>query len=584
MNNILYVLLRRLRAPLILLISIYAISMLGFVLIPGRDDAGQPWRMDFFHAFYFVSFMGPTIGFGEIPYPFTAGQRMWAVASIYATVLSWLYAIGITLANVQDPAFRRLVKATSFRRAVRRIAEPFYLVCGYGDTGTLLVRALADAGIRAVVVDIDESRVDALELEDLCIPAPGLCADAADPAVLAMAGLSRPTCVGVVALTNRDPVNLTSALTASLLRPRLRTIARAETREGGDSIASLGDVEVIDPFETFAGRLALALHAPGLHLLFEWLTGVPHERARAPLFPPHGTWILCGYGRFGKAVYRRLSAEGIAVRIIEADVAGTRSPPDTVPGLGADAETLQRAGVGEAVGIVAGTDNDANNLSIIVTARALNPELFTVARQNQQINTPLFQAAQLDLVMQRGSVIAHKIFALITTPLLSEFLALAARQSNDWANQLVARIGGVIEDEAPQSWALAITPTEAPALYRAGAVTLGDLRRNPRRREEALPCVALLLARAEGSVLVPEDELEVTRGDQILFCGREDAASELAWLACNPDVLRYVLTGEEHPSTLLGRMLDPAGPESSPAPRELAEFAARPGAGLERKG
>ena len=37
-------------------------------------------------------------------------------------------------------------------------------------------------------------------------------------------------------------------------------------------------------------------------------------------------------------------------------------------------------------GIIAGTDNDVNNLSIAVTAHELNPKLFVVARQNHNSN------------------------------------------------------------------------------------------------------------------------------------------------------------------------------------------------------
>ena len=73
MENVLFVLIRRMRLPLITVLCVYAVSVLGFVLIPGVDDEGRVWRMDFFHAFYFVSFMGSTIGFGEIPFPFTVG-------------------------------------------------------------------------------------------------------------------------------------------------------------------------------------------------------------------------------------------------------------------------------------------------------------------------------------------------------------------------------------------------------------------------------------------------------------------------------------------------------------------------------
>ena len=559
MENVIFVLLRRLRTPLIVLICAYAISIVGFVLIPGVDDHGQPWRMDFFHAFYFVSFMGTTIGFGEIPYAFTDTQRMWTIVTIYGTVIGWLYGIGTSLSIIQDPAFRSLITTTKFRRAVRNITEPFYLVCGYGDTGSFLVKALADAGIRSVVVEIDENQVNAVSLEDFGVYVPSLCADAADPDALTLAGIKSPNCAGVAALTDKDQVNLTVAISSTLLGSGLRTIARAQTQDGGKNIASLGDVDVINAFETFAGRLALALHSPGMYLLFEWLTGVPHERLREPLFPPRGTWILCGYGRFGKAVYQRLTMEGLNVQVIEANLKDTDPPAGTVEGTGTDAESLLKAGIIDAVGIVAGTDNDANNLSIIITAQALNPKIFTIARQLKRTNNQLFQAAKIDLIMQRGSVIAHKVFALITTPLLSEFLDHAAKQSNDWANELVSRIGGVIKDESPQTWALSITREETPAVYElvtAGKpVQLSDLCRNPRVRDKYLPCVALLLDRKPKDILVPDGDSVLKLGDRILFCGRNMAAKEMQWVIYNADVLQYVLTGEEHPSWFLGRFM-----------------------------
>ena len=560
MYNIIFVLLRRLRIPLIVLICVYAISIIGFVLIPGLDDNGHPWRMDFFHSFYFVSFMGSTIGFGEIPYPFTDMQRMWTIVTIYGTVISWLYGIGASFSIIQDPAFRSLIKATSFRRKVIRITEPFYLVCGYGETGSYLVKALADTGIRSVVVDSDENNINTLELQDHGFNVPGMCADATDPDILIMAGLTAKNCIGVAALTGSDQVNLLIAISSNLLGSHLRTIARAQTQEGGINIASLGDVDVINAFETFAGRLVLALHAPDKFLLLEWLTGVPHERLREPISPPPvGTWILCGYGRFGKAVYQRLTREGLKVQVIEADKDETKPPVGTVEGAGTDADTLLKAGISEAVGIVAGTDNDANNLSIIITALAINPDLFSIARQLKRSNHQLFKAANIDLIMQRGSVIAHKVFALITTPLLSEFLKEVENQNNRWANVLVSRIASVINNESPETWVLAITPAAAPAVYKLVAgdesVRLGDILRNPYLRDELLPCVALFMERSPNNILVPTDDTIIKPGDRILFCGRSLAEIGMQWTVYSSDILHYVLTGEEHPSSLLGRLL-----------------------------
>ena len=49
-----------------------------------------------------------------------------------------------------------------------------------------------------------------------------------------------------------------------------------------------------------------------------------------------------------------------------------------------------------ATSIIAGTDNDVNNLSIAMTARELNPRLFIVARQNHNANATLFTAFAAD--------------------------------------------------------------------------------------------------------------------------------------------------------------------------------------------
>src|ERR671910_3872905 len=72
-----FLVLRRMRAPLIVLIVIFAVSVLGLSLIPGQDAEGRPWRMSIFDAFYVMSYTASTIGFGEIPHPFTYGQRLW---------------------------------------------------------------------------------------------------------------------------------------------------------------------------------------------------------------------------------------------------------------------------------------------------------------------------------------------------------------------------------------------------------------------------------------------------------------------------------------------------------------------------
>ena len=277
------------RAPLIVLILAYAVSILGLVLIPGVDAQGRPWHMDFFHAFYFVSYMATTIGFGELPHVFTDAQRMWTLVTIYLTVIAWLYAIGKILALMQDRTFREAVVEHAFARSVARIAEPFYIVCGYGDTGRLVVGALAQRGIPSVVIDRDQERINELTLKNLPLFVPGLCADASTAPHLREAGLVSARCAGVVAVTDDDAANLKIAITTKLLHPGLAVICRAESQETADNMASFGTDHIINPYETFGEHLALALHSPGTHLVFEWLTGVLQTPLPNPVYPPRGT-------------------------------------------------------------------------------------------------------------------------------------------------------------------------------------------------------------------------------------------------------------------------------------------------------
>ena len=135
-----------------------------------------------------------------------------------------------------------------------------------------------------------------------------------------------------------------------------------------------------------------------------------HQKLGDPVYPPqNGGWIVCGFGRFGSAIYHRLVDEKIEPVVIEAHPETTSAPEGTIKGRGTEAVTLEEAGIRDVVGLVAGTNNDANNLSIIMTARQLNPGLFVIARQNHLDNRNIFDAVKADIKMHPSSVIALSI-------------------------------------------------------------------------------------------------------------------------------------------------------------------------------
>ena len=550
-----FILLKRLRYPLILLICIYAILILGFTLIPGKDDQGNVWYMSFFHAFYFVSFMGSTIGFGEIPYPFTDAQRMWTILGVFSSVIAWIYSIGTLLSIIKEPAFQRVLVESAFERSVKKLNTPFYLVCGYGDTGRMLAHGLASLSIQTIVIDLKQIRIDMLDIEEPDMDIPGLCANAVFPENLLMAGLTHVQCKGVIALTNEDQVNLKIAITSKLLNKNINVISRADSREIMANMASFDTDYIINPYEMFAKRLALAIRSPGAYLLYDWFTNSEYDILEEPPNPPKGFWLVCGYGRFGKAVNQFLKYEGLRTVIIEASPEKTAAPKDSVKGNGTESITLKEAGISSANGIIAGTDNDSNNLSVIMTAKEINKskELYCVARQNFHRNEVVFNAAQLDLVMQPASIIAKEIMAIIKTPLLSEFLSLVRKQKRPWINLVISRVSALFDKERPSTWTIKIADLntlEARTLVQSGALSLYDLMRNPRDRDKLLCCMPLLIKYKSKKIkhrftLLPKNDYIISLGDEILFCGDFNSKFLMQWAIKNINTLQYVTNGEQ---------------------------------------
>ncbi len=560
MDNIVFLIFRRMRTPLITIVVAYSVAVLGLVLIPGRDALGNVWYMDFFHAFYFVSFMSTTIGFGEIPYEFSDAQRLWVIVCVYATVVAWIYSIGTLISLLQDPTFQQAVNEGRFARRIDRLREGFYLVCGYGETGSALIEALTERDQHAVVIDIDQQRIHLLQMENLRQYVPGLCADASRPLHMIEAGLKHPRCAGVVALTNVNEVNLHIAITSKLLHPELKVICRADSADIEANMASFGTDYIIDPFDTFAVHVATAMQAPCVYLLQQWLTGLSHARLPEPLYPPKdGHWVLCGYGRFGKALFERLIDEGLETVIVEADPDRTGAPEHCVVGPGTEAVTLQQAHIEDAVGLVAGTDDDVNNLSIIMTARELNPKLFVILRQNLQTNDPIAEAVDADMVMHPSSIIANRIRVLLATPLLAEFLQLALYEDDEWARLLISRIVGLVSEEVPHIWEVEIDERLAHAVVVAlelgQTVHLSDLLTDPRERTRELPTIALMLTRPGHRTLMPDETTRLAKGDRLLFCGRYSAQSRMEWSLQNEIALTYIRTGGSAPQGALWRRL-----------------------------
>jgi voltage-gated potassium channel len=172
---------------------------------------------------------------------------MWVTVCIYLTVVGWSYSVVTLIALLQDKGFQNTLTTNRFHRRVRLLKEPFYLICGCGETGSLIAHTFDRRNQAFVVLEKDEQRVQELDLQDFKTDTPALAADARLPEVLMLAGLKHPKCRGVLAVTNDEDTNLAIAIAVRLLNPDIPVIARARSPAVTANMASFGTDHIINP-------------------------------------------------------------------------------------------------------------------------------------------------------------------------------------------------------------------------------------------------------------------------------------------------------------------------------------------------
>ncbi|MFK5645893.1 NAD-binding protein [Ornithinimicrobium sp. LYQ121] len=526
-TDALFLVLRRMRMPLVVVVSVFALMTFGLSVMPGSE--ANPERLSVFDSFYVISYTGLTIGFGEVPHPFSYPQRIWVTLTIYASVIAWSYSLASLLALAQEHTFRQAIALQRFGRKVRGINVPYVLVVGYGQAGEAVCRALDDQGRQFVVLDSDPERVQRLALDGYSTDIAGLAASGRDPRILGMAGLAHDNCEAVLALTDNDETNLSVVMSVNLLRPELMVIARSSDREHAQQMHDFAADVVINPFDRYGAYLVMALRRPAGFRLASWLmsprgTELPHKLEHLS----DGHWVVCADGTFGFEVTRDLESAGLDVLLVD--------PRDGRPD------------VSDAVGFIAGAESDIVNMAMAAHARIENDELFIAVRQNSAVNEAPLRAFDADSVFVPTELLAREAVARITSPNYWSFIDHVLHEDDDWDARVMDEIVAIVGDETPVSTRLDVDYSNAPAALRWMSdheLTIGDLLRDPDDREVRLAAYPAVLVRNGRRNFTPPLEMTLRENDSLLFLGREEDLQVMRATLFHDSAVEYVVTGRE---------------------------------------
>jgi|SRR5690242_273878 len=217
-----------------------------------------------------------------------------------------------------------------------------------------------------------------------------------------------------------------------------------------------------------------------------------------------GHYVICAYGRVGRAVLEELRRRNYSLVVIE-------SKPELEPLLAkhgvryisgdpADETVLRQAGIDRARGLICAVDSDAANVFITLTARALNPGLRIVARASERASIDKLVRAGADEVVSPYGLTGRRMAVLAVQPSVLEVLDLLNLGSEIRLEEVAVRAGTHLDT---------LTIAEARARY-AG--------------------VAILALKKPGSEVSanPGHEMRLAPGDLIVALGPAEILNRMA--------------------------------------------------------
>jgi len=543
-EQIFWIVLKRLRVPFLVLVVTFSISITGLILIPGVDDAGNEYHMTFFDAFYFVSYMASTIGFGEAPYSFTYPQRIWVSATIYITVVGWFYGIGTIVSIVQDEALRKAINRNRFAKQVKGLSEKFFIILGYNSVTKSIINRINNDDYRVVVIDRNEAKIDELILEDFYPHVPAYTGEATKQQMLKMAGIHQKNCVGVISLFGDDTKNTQIATISKLLNKNVDVIVKASSSQHLEHFKSMDLKHVQNPFDIISKRIYYSITAPHIWLLEMWMHGHSLKLRNRDIFPK-GRYILCGYGQMGHAIERGLQKADVDYIVYNINSKKyAKEKETTIFGDNEDTQKLLDLGVKESACIIATTKDDLLNLTILNKAKSLNPDIFTVARENSLEELNIFKAAKINKIYVLEQILADSTYNNLAKPLSEAFIKEVRKKDEVWAENIVRMLNNmtgvnpsyfetVVDEE--HMYALSIELSDGKE------ITLANLRHSREDRTKILHIVYLVLKRDGHIYLMPDLDMKLQLGDELLVVADDENREDFEYITNNKHELNYIL-------------------------------------------
>jgi voltage-gated potassium channel len=149
--------------------------------------------------------------------------------------------------------------------------------------------------------------------------------------------------------------------------------------------------------------------------------------------------IVCGYGRNGKQACHTLThhkEQFVVIEKSEEKVEGDEFDKSTlyVKGDATDDDVLIRAGIKRAKALLTVLPDDADNVFIVLSARALNDKIQIISRASNSGSVPKLKKAGANSVIMPDKIGGTHMATLVTKPDIIEFIDYLSGEEGDSIN------------------------------------------------------------------------------------------------------------------------------------------------------
>lgn len=140
--------------------------------------------------------------------------------------------------------------------------------------------------------------------------------------------------------------------------------------------------------------------------------------------------VVAGLGRVGSVVARTLTDEGAPFVVIDQAAESAELARGAgwafVQGDATEEEVLRHAGIERAQAIVTALSGDAENLFVTVSARALNPDIFIVARSSHETTEAKLLNAGANRTITPNVIGGRRMASMVLNPSVSDYIEIVS--------------------------------------------------------------------------------------------------------------------------------------------------------------